>query len=220
MEHTQHEGLEKFLLLDLEKRERIINAAMAEFATGYKKASTDNIVRAAGISKGLLFHYFGTKERLYEFVIDYAIDTVQHEFVDLLNISQPDILEFIMQASLLKGDLSQRFPMTFDFLAKVYVEAAEMGVSRERLQHFMQIQGKIRAEAYANADFSLFRGDIDPEKAINAIWWSLEGWANALSGQLQVSGENISVRENYDKYLAQCEEYLAMFRCCFYKQQD
>ena len=49
--------IEKFLKLDDEKRDRILNAAMKEFRYGYVKASTDIIVKEAGISKGLLFHY-------------------------------------------------------------------------------------------------------------------------------------------------------------------
>ncbi len=39
-----------------------MNAAISIFATqGYAHASTDEIVKRAGISKGLLFHYFISK---------------------------------------------------------------------------------------------------------------------------------------------------------------
>ncbi|ANB57099.1 bacterial regulatory s, tetR family protein [Anoxybacillus sp. B7M1] len=42
-----------------EKRALIIKVAIEEFVkNGYEKASTDVITRRAGISKGLLFHYF------------------------------------------------------------------------------------------------------------------------------------------------------------------
>ena len=50
---------EKFFDLKKEKQDRMINAALKAFAVnGYKRASTDEIVKDAGISKGLLFHYF------------------------------------------------------------------------------------------------------------------------------------------------------------------
>lgn len=42
----------KIMSLAPDKRDRILNAAMKEFARGYKNASTDNIVRESGISKG------------------------------------------------------------------------------------------------------------------------------------------------------------------------
>lgn len=49
----------KFFDAAKEKQDRIINAALQVFAVnGYRHASTDEIVRIAGISKGLLFHYF------------------------------------------------------------------------------------------------------------------------------------------------------------------
>ena len=51
----------KFFDLNKEKQDRMINAALKVFAiNGYRHASTDEIVREAGISKGLLFHYTPT----------------------------------------------------------------------------------------------------------------------------------------------------------------
>lgn len=46
-----------------EKKERMINSALKEFSVNtFQKASTNTIVEEAGISKGLLFHYFGNKK--------------------------------------------------------------------------------------------------------------------------------------------------------------
>ena len=43
-----------------------MGAAREEFArVGYRSASTNRVVSAAGVSKGLLFSYFGTKQELY-----------------------------------------------------------------------------------------------------------------------------------------------------------
>ena len=43
----------RFFELPKEKQDRFINAALQIFAkNGYKKASTDEIVKAAGISRG------------------------------------------------------------------------------------------------------------------------------------------------------------------------
>ena len=44
-----------------EKREQIIRAAMKNFS----KTVMDEIVADAGVSKGLVFHYFGSKKALY-----------------------------------------------------------------------------------------------------------------------------------------------------------
>ncbi len=46
-----------------ESRERILDAALEEFgAWGYESASTNRVCRQAEISKGLLFHYYKTKQ--------------------------------------------------------------------------------------------------------------------------------------------------------------
>ena len=64
---------EKFFDLAKEKQDRIMNAAISTFARrGYKYASTDEIKSKAGISKGLLFHYFGDKASLYRYVCEYS----------------------------------------------------------------------------------------------------------------------------------------------------
>lgn len=64
---------ERFFDLKKEKQDRIINASFEIFAeNGYEHASTDDIVKKAGISKGLLFHYFISKIGLYTFLYDYA----------------------------------------------------------------------------------------------------------------------------------------------------
>ena len=209
---------EKFLTLDEEKRERILSAAMTEFLNGYKKASTDNIVREAGISKGLLFHYFGTKEKLYNFTIDYAIDTVKKEYLDLVNIHQPDILDSIWQSSLLKKDLSQRFPAIFDFLTKAYVEEkTENGMVEGNLARFTSMSSSVIEGIYAHADTSLFRDDIDKQAAMNIIGWAMSGYAHA---KVMEAGDNpgASARENYDKYLEEFQTILAVLRQCFYKE--
>ena len=51
--------------LNSKKQNKIIDASIDEFATvGYELASTNRIAKNAGIAKGSLFKYFGTKEKL------------------------------------------------------------------------------------------------------------------------------------------------------------
>ena len=65
---------DKFFDLKREKQDRMINAGLKVFAKyGYRHATTDDIVREAGISKGLLFHYFTNKVGLYVFLMDYSV---------------------------------------------------------------------------------------------------------------------------------------------------
>ena len=212
------ENFQKFLALPEEKRERIINAAMKEFLMGYKNASTDNIVREAGISKGLLFHYFGTKERLYGFLIDYSIEIIQREYIDLINIIQPDILESIWQLSLLKRDLSMQFPVIFDFMTSAYLDtSAKNQNTSANLTKFNAVHAKVTTDVYAHADMSLFRDDIDSALAIQVIYWSLQGYGQSKVGIAPAEKLGETARENYDLFLEEFQQILSMLRKCFYK---
>jgi len=215
MQTANSENFEKFQTLAEEKRERILNAAMKEFCSGYKNASTDNIVKEAGISKGLLFHYFGTKERLYNFLIDYAIQTTKREYIDLINIIQPDILESVWQLSLLKQDLSIKYPTIFDFLTTVYMDtAAKSEATTANLARFGAIQAEILSKVHSHTDISPFRDDIDPKTAMEIINWTLNGYARSKAEQKPFGS---AIRENYDQFLAEFEQILNTLRKCLYK---
>ncbi|MCR5032016.1 MAG: TetR/AcrR family transcriptional regulator [Lachnospiraceae bacterium] len=72
---------QKFYDMKSEKQARILNAGFKAFALyGYKNASTDEIIKDAGISKGLLFHYFESKVGYYAFSYDYAVRFLELSF--------------------------------------------------------------------------------------------------------------------------------------------
>ncbi|WP_186785997.1 TetR/AcrR family transcriptional regulator [Paenibacillus agilis] len=62
-------NIEMFERLPQEKQDKIFQAALSEFAAyGFDAASTNRIVKQAGIPKGSLFQYFGDKESLFFYV--------------------------------------------------------------------------------------------------------------------------------------------------------
>ena len=69
----------------IKSKEKIKLIALEEFANkGYKMASTNVICKKANISKGLLYHYYSSKEELYLDIIRSIIDTFK-ENVTLKN---------------------------------------------------------------------------------------------------------------------------------------
>ena len=63
----------RFAELDLERRERILAAATAEFSDrGYEASSVNRIIADARISKGSLYYYFDDKEDLFATVVEQA----------------------------------------------------------------------------------------------------------------------------------------------------
>ncbi len=73
---------ETFLKLPFEKRQRIEEAAIDEFAdVGYDKATIDNIVNKADISKGSFYQYFTDKKDLFFYLIFYVIKVKKMEYM-------------------------------------------------------------------------------------------------------------------------------------------
>ncbi|WP_019856434.1 TetR/AcrR family transcriptional regulator [Actinopolyspora mortivallis] len=56
------------------RREQILETATREFARkGYEHASLNTIIRACGMSKSSFYHFFGSKEALFETVVTEAM---------------------------------------------------------------------------------------------------------------------------------------------------
>lgn len=77
-------------------KERIINIALEEFAqNGYQSASTNVICKKAKVSKGLLYHYYGSKENLYLSVLRYFIDKFKESITIHIKDSNKKGIDYI-----------------------------------------------------------------------------------------------------------------------------
>ena len=203
----------KIMTMEPEKRDRVINSAMREFAKGFKSACTDTIVREAGISKGLLFHYFGTKDRLYSFILMNACEMIHSEYLTLIDLKQSDIIEKIWQMTLLKMDLSYKHPALFDFLAKAYVELQE-NPNDEFAEYFTKVRADAVERALADIDASLFKEGIDPKKAANIVLWTLNGYS---ASQINTTMRMEDYQNEYERYLEEIKDYIGILRKALYK---
>jgi AcrR family transcriptional regulator len=71
-------------------RAAIVDSAMALFAqNGYAHTTTRQIARQAGISTGLMYHYFDSKEELLQDVFDNCMTILGKAFADALVQGQP-----------------------------------------------------------------------------------------------------------------------------------
>ncbi|MBQ3394180.1 MAG: TetR/AcrR family transcriptional regulator [Oscillospiraceae bacterium] len=68
-------SISAFESLPDEKKGSILSEGIREFsAKSYSEASTEAVTRNAGISKGLLFHYFGSKKTFYLYCLDKSME--------------------------------------------------------------------------------------------------------------------------------------------------
>lgn len=107
----------KFFDLKKEKQDRVINAALKVFAVqGYRHGSTDDIVRAAAISKGLLYHYFDTKLGVYRFLYDYSARYMTLELRANVNPAEDDLFAVMKQIERAKMVAMRGYPYMQQFL--------------------------------------------------------------------------------------------------------
>lgn len=107
----------KFFDLKQEKQDRIINAALKIFAkNGYNHASTDDMVKEAQISKGLLFHYFDSKIGVYSFLYDYAVRLIAIELGSAIDPSETSYFEILRQMEAAKMLVLRSHPYMYMFL--------------------------------------------------------------------------------------------------------
>jgi AcrR family transcriptional regulator len=175
-------GLQEILRkLDSDKRDRIINASLEEFSKhGYRKASTNKIVEKAGISKGLLYHYFGKKENLYEVLCAFVVNRIMEEITHSVDWEEPDVFERLVQIMLVKISLTRYYPKLYDFAAVMYAETGVEGIEKASEEVAPDLMQRVFRE---NIDFSRFRDDIDTNIAMEIIQWTLEKYGDRFWSQ-------------------------------------
>lgn len=99
---------EVFKKLAEDKKNIIIKSGISEFSKkSYSEASTDIITRNCGISKGILFHYFGSKKEFYFYCLEKALERLITELPELeVNDFYGIIFSFIEE----KLNLCREFP--------------------------------------------------------------------------------------------------------------
>lgn len=72
------------------KKETILNTALKMFAkNGYINTSTSAIAKEAGVSEGLIFRHFGSKEGLLDSIVNKGIEEMEKQITPLLEESDP-----------------------------------------------------------------------------------------------------------------------------------
>jgi AcrR family transcriptional regulator len=204
--------ISKFMDLEPEKRERILNASINEFAIkGFKNASTNEIVKEAGISKGLIFHYFKNKKQLYLFLYDYLMGILKEEYFQKPWVNEKDFLEKMRMASLTKLELFRKYPLIFKFFLTAYSET-DGEVRNEVADRNQKLREINLPRVYDNVDLSNVKDGVDHQKAINLIAWALEGYANDKIPKFKTMGE-----KEFSDMVTEFAAYLEILKQCFFK---
>lgn len=191
-----------------EKRQRIIRAAMENFSkNGYKKATMDEIVTDAKISKGLIFHYFGNKKKLYLYLYELAYGLVYERVITMFNTTEADLFQRIRQTEQAKLAVMNQYPYVLDFLTASRLEQDEQlqeDISKVKGARFPDWTSTF----LSGIDTARLRDGVELNKVVKMILW-------CTSGLLAEHKDGFVMEELF----VEMEEYLEMMRRAFYKEE-
>ena len=164
----------KFFDLKQEKQDRMINAALKIFAVnGYQHASTDDIVKEAGISKGLLFHYFDSKIGVYSFIYDYSTRYMSLELSSAIDPAETRYMEIRRQMEAAKLQALKTYPymqMFLDSTVHETITEAALAIEASRLSYENAL-GTILAKA----DQAPIKAAKNSEELLKMLDYTLSG---------------------------------------------
>lgn len=156
-----------------EKQKLIINAAIGAFAAnGYKKTSINDIAQSAGISKSMVFHYFGSKKALYLFLLGYCSDLLSAAMTDSWN---SDFFERIKKAIKIKLSVMSEYPSLLLFLGGVYSEK-DKAVQNEITMFLHKNKDLSNQTAMDGVDVFKFKPNIDINLVFKILQYFTEGY--------------------------------------------
>lgn len=195
----------KFFDVKKAKQDAIINAALKVFAeNGYKKASTDVIVKLAGISKGLLFHYFISKQGLYGFIFDYSVKYMTLELTQSVKQDEQDFFNLQMMIEQARTRVMKNYPYMQQFLSTVRYENDEEALAA--LGDMKDSMTAVYNGIYRQADNTAFKDFVEVGRVIQMINWMSEGFIrdHFNEGTPDIDAMN----EEFGKYLWMLRKHL------------
>lgn len=202
----------KIMTMDKEKRKKVITAALKEFTKGYDAANMDNLAIEAGISKGLIFHYFGSKKGLFLFLLKYCAEIMDEEYSKVI-LKDRDFLENVRIVSKLAIEMTFRFPDVYAFIGKAVFSINQVfpeGLPKDLPNSNQKLLEKI----LRISDKSLFRDDISIEKAQNIALWTIRCFSDSL---LRYGSDIEAYQNNFDYIMKEFEEYIEVLKRLLYK---
>jgi TetR/AcrR family transcriptional regulator len=179
-----------FLNLPEEKRKRIIDAALREFAEkGYQQGSIHAITLRAGVAKGSMYQYFENKKELFFYIFSLAVQDKIKFVKDLLEENK-DLPFFVQLEKLFVASqvYAKAHPYTYHLYLNIKKEVPwEL---REELLEELEFTGaqnhyaSLVEEAVMHGEI---RGDVDTEFAVFVVYTLLKDFGSYLVDNKEIT---------------------------------
>ena len=202
---------EKFFTLSQEKQYRIINAGLEVFGKyEYKHAITDEIAHKAGISKGLLFHYFENKKSFYLYLFKYCQEEILAGVIDENFYQITDFFELIRYGAKKKIEMITKHPFMMSFVVRSFYSLHE-NISDEINIKMQNALSSSFEQYFSKIDFSPFKEDIDPKQIFKMLVWMSDGYLH----EKQRLSEDVSI----EVMMKEFNEWEEAFKKMAYKEE-
>jgi TetR/AcrR family transcriptional regulator of autoinduction and epiphytic fitness len=186
------------------KRDLILEAATAAFRDeGYECTSMDRIAELAGASKRTVYNHFGSKEALFQAVVERLfahVAALKKVDWDAERPLEHQLADFARAKTLVTEDASSLCLMRV--VLGVFIKQPELvreAVARSEETENTLVQWLQQAHAAGRLDV------VDPELAAN-MFWALAGgalfWPQLLEGPMEADTRDALVREVVATFLA------------------
>lgn len=162
------------------RREEILIAGLELFVkNGYASTKTSDIAKAVNMSDGLLFHYFATKEKLYEELIQIGMGTSQEWVAN----SAGTPLLFFTQVTEQILSMLQENPQNANFFV-LMAQALRSNSTPQGVLRILAAQESHYAKTIELIQQGQATGEIrsgNPSALAYAFWCSIQGIAEQLA---------------------------------------
>ena len=207
---------ETFKKIPVDEQERILQAALEEFAQkGYRRASTNAIVKAAGIPKGTLFYFFGSKKKLFLYLLDEAVRK-SITFAQSQNEEPPhELFERLLAREQVKLRFAAEYPLLFRFFSKIFLDIPEE-LRGEMDERFREYNDASTQDLMDGLDLSRFREGVDVQQAVEMVHVLLEGIFTRYTPCLREAGAG-ELNDLVEEISAECRRYFEMIQEGIYR---
>lgn len=157
------------LMTKNKKVKGIIDTAFKEFSIyGIKKASLNNILKEAHISKGVFYHYFKDKNNLFEHLLKYVAELNIDAVDQMIKWDSDDIILRISEVSKYRFIMMKRHSFMIEFYNQFVDEIfnhSTIGNIKEWREHFYKF----------NVNFEKFKDNTVIDETLHIIKWSFKG---------------------------------------------
>ena len=169
---------------DLEHTKKVKESAIFEAALktikkkGFHKARMSDIAREAGISYGLVYHYFGSKEDLFDAILHQWWQGLFQLFTDISHRAHP-VSEKLRRIIHYFLDTYQRHPeMVNIFITEI--SRSTTNLTATRLDYFKKFMGVTDDVIAAGQKEGILRKDFPPRYLTYIFLGSLETFVSAM----------------------------------------